>query len=76
VSQGARTHINAARIISTLAPKWNPNHPPIQNPLHLTSRRKGQNEKAEKDRGPILFDPKITTEHIIDGIRIFTDPPK
>jgi hypothetical protein len=66
----------AQRIIQILAPKWNPNHNPPLNHLILTPRRKARNKQAEGTGEPITFDPSVLTEHIMDGIRIFTGEPQ
>jgi ribonuclease HI/exonuclease III len=64
----------AHEIIQTLYPKWNPSNQPLQDSLNLTPRRKRRNKQAEISKDPILFDPNVETNTIIEGFRVFAAP--
>jgi hypothetical protein len=67
-----KCRLMAQTILDQLLPKWSIQiHPPNDN-LNLTPRRKDRNKQAEKTKGPVIFDPNITTNSIKDSFRILT----
>lgn len=70
-----RCALAAQRLIECLQPKWDPDSRTPDDGLSLTPRRIQKNEKAQKEGGPVLFNPSITVKDDIGKIfRVFTEP--
>jgi hypothetical protein len=66
-----KCQLTARKILNCLHPKWDPlqTSPPHDN-LNLTPRRQARNKQAERNGGPVLFDPNVTLNSVKEGFHI------